>query len=194
MATNSPLCQSRAIACFLAALLISTVSSAQEFDWATDLPVGSELTPISAPDQNGVTRSLPDLVGGNGLVLVMSRSYAWCPFCIRQFDQLIEVEDQLNALGFNVATMTYDPVAVLTEFAADHDADFPLLSDAPNYENVKAMGILNAQYAPGERPYGIPYPGIFILDENGIIRAKFAEEDYKVRPSFSLVLEAIESF
>lgn len=194
MPTNQPSRLPWAIVCLFTSLFLSTVLSAQEFDWATDLPVGSELTPISAPDQNGIAHSLDDLLGANGLILVMSRSYAWCPFCIRQFDQLIEVEDQLNALGFNVATMTYDPVAVLTEFAADHDADFPLLSDAPNYENVKAMGILNAQYAPGERAYGIPYPGIFVLDENGVIRAKFAEEDYKVRPSFSLVLEAIANF
>ncbi len=52
------------------------------------------------------------------------------------------------------------------------------------------MGILNTQYEPGHRAYGIPYPGIFVLDSSGTIRAKLAEEDYKVRPDFSLVLEA----
>ena len=40
------------------------------------------------------------------------------------------------------------------------------------------------------RAYGIPYPGIFVLDHTGVIRAKLAEEDYRIRPDFSLVLEA----
>lgn len=169
---------------------LSTITGAQEFVWAADLPVGAPLTPISAPDQHSNTHTIDDLVGEKGLVLVMSRSYEWCPFCIRQLDQLVRVKEEFSKLGFNVATMTYDPVSILTEFALDHDVDFPMLSDAPNYEHVKAMGILNAQYGVDERAYGIPYPGIFILNASGVIQAKFAEEDYRVRPDFSLVMEA----
>jgi len=174
----------------LALSMFSAASNAQEFVWAPELAVGSKLTPISAQDQSGTTHTIADLVGEKGLVLVMSRSYEWCPYCIRQLGQLVEAQDEFEALGIKLATMTYDPVSILTESALDHDAKFPMLSDAPNYTHVKAMGILNAQYAPGERPYGIPYPGIFLLDASGNIRAKFAEEDYKVRPDFSLVLEA----
>jgi peroxiredoxin len=170
--------------------MLSAASSAQEFVWGPELTVGSKLTPISAVDQSGTTYTIQDLVGEKGLVLVMSRSYEWCPYCIRQLGQLVEAQDEFAALGLNVATMTYDPVSILTEAALDHGAEFPMLSDAPNYTHVKAMGILNAQYAPDERAYGIPYPGIFLLDASGTIRAKFAEEDYKVRPDFSLVLDA----
>jgi peroxiredoxin len=85
--------------------------------------------------------------------------------------------------------MTYDPVATLLEAQEEYGATFPLLYDEGN-THVKAMGILNTQYSPGERAYGIPYPGIFLLDAQGVIRAKLAEQDYKLRPEFSLVLEA----
>lgn len=175
---------------FVAMCVVSALSTAQDFVWAPELTVGSKLTPIRAADQNGTTHTIENLLGDKGLVLVMSRSYEWCPFCIRQLGQLVEAQEEFEALGIKVATMTYDPVSILTESALDHDAKFPMLSDAPNYDHVKAMGILNRQYAAGERAYGIPYPGIFLIDASGTIRAKFAEENYRIRPDFSLVLEA----
>jgi peroxiredoxin len=55
---------------------------------------------------------------------------------------------------------------------------------------VNALGILNEDYEPSSRAYGVPHPGIFLLDPNGVIRAKFAEEGYRARPDFDSVLEA----
>ena len=127
--------------------LASTASAADEaFIWAPSLNVGDALPPISAVDQDSNEHSLEQLSGENGLILVMSRSFDWCP-------------------------MLYDEDSA----------------------HIKAMGILNMQYEPGNRAYGIPYPGIFVLDNNAIIRAKLAEEDYRIRPDFSLVLEAAQA-
>lgn len=173
--------------------LAGTAGAADEaFVWAPSLSVGSTLPVIQAVDQNGSTRSLAQLSGEKGLVLVMSRSFDWCPFCIRQLQQLVEAQDQFDAIGFNVATMTYDSVATLKEAEAEYETTFPMLHDQDS-ANIKAMGLLNMQYEPGHRAYGIPYPGIFVLDSNGVIRAKLAEEDYRVRPDLSLVLEAAQA-
>lgn len=173
----------------LLALPLALTAQAQEFMWAPTLAVGSSLPPIDAVDQNGERHTLADLTGEKGLVLVLSRSFDWCPYCIAQLERLVEREAEFAALGFKVAAMTYDPVATLKQAEEEYGATFPLLHDAGN-THVKAMGILNTQYSPGERAYGIPYPGIFVLDAQGVIRAKLAEEDYKLRPDFSLVLEA----
>ncbi len=173
--------------------LASTASAADEtFNWAPSLNVGDALPAISAVDQDGNEHSLAQLSGENGLILIMSRSFDWCPFCIRQLQQLVESEAQFNAIGFNVATMTYDSVATLKEAEEEYETTFPLLHDEDS-AHIKAMGILNMQYEPGNRAYGIPYPGIFVLDNNGVIRAKLAEEDYRMRPDFSLVLEAAQA-
>ena len=177
------------VAALAVTALMSHALQAQEFVWAPDLPVGAALPAISAQDQSGTVRTLQDIMGDKGLVLVMSRSFDWCPYCITQLQQLVAAADQFEAVGVNVATMTYDPIATLAEAADEHEATFPLLFDE-NVTHVNAMGILNTQYEPGHRAYGIPYPGIFLLDSNGVVRFKFAEEDYRVRPDFSLVLEA----
>ena len=169
-------------------LLLLQSAQAQEFIWAPQLPVGSALPAISAQDQTGTLRNLQEISGEKGLVLVMSRSFDWCPYCIAQLQRLVEVAPEFQAMGINVASMTYDPVATLAAAAEEHDVAFPLLFDE-NVKHVNAMGLRNTQYEPGQRAYGIPYPGIFLIDAQGVIRAKFAEEDYKLRPEFSLVME-----
>ena len=59
------------------ALLVSGFASAQDFDWAPDFPAGAELPPISAEDQNGDVRDFAGLVGGNGMLFMLSRSFDW---------------------------------------------------------------------------------------------------------------------
>lgn len=106
--------------------------------------------------------------------------------------QLIDVSEQFEALGFTIATMTYDPVDFLKTVEEDQGSTFPLLHDE-EVTHVNALGIRNLQYEPGHRAYGIPYPGILLIDPDGVIRFKFAEERYQDRPDFAAVLEAAES-
>lgn len=40
-------------------------------------PIGAKVPPFSLPDQHGNMRSLADLTGPNGLLLVFSRSADW---------------------------------------------------------------------------------------------------------------------
>lgn len=172
--------------------LFSVSAAAQDWSWAPDFPEGSHLPPISAQDQTGSVRTLADLSGEEGLVLVLSRSFDWCPYCISQLQQLVEVAPEFEAMGFNVATMTYDSLETLNNAAIDYDTDFPLLRDEDT-RHFSAIGIVNDQYEPGERAYGIPYPGIFLLNADGTVEAKFAEVDYRIRPDFSEVLAVAEA-
>jgi peroxiredoxin len=173
-----------------AALLFwNSLSAAQEFIWAPEFPVGSQIPTIDAPDQTGSRRSLGDLSGEKGLLLVLSRSFDWCPYCIAQLQQLVDVVDEFDEMGFNVATMTYDSLDTLKNAEIDYETRFPLLRDEDT-RHVSALGILNTDYEPGSRAYGIPYPGIFLLNSDGTVLAKFAEEDYRNRPDFGYVLEA----
>ncbi len=59
------------------AMFLATSAAAQDFVWAPDFPVGAALPPISAEDQNGAVRTFDDLVGGNGMLFMLSRSFDW---------------------------------------------------------------------------------------------------------------------
>lgn len=171
-------------------LLLTSVSvSAQQWVWAPDFEVGDTLPAIAAPDQDGRVLSLAELSGEKGLVLVLSRSFDWCPYCISQLQQLVEVAPQFAGLGVAVATMTYDSLETLKAAEEDYGVEFAMLRDEDT-KHVSALGILNKQYEPGHRAYGIPEPGIFLVNKEGVVRFKFAEQDYRMRPDFSLVLDA----
>lgn len=112
--------------------------------------------------------------------------------------QLGEWQDDFEALGVPVATMSYDGVDVLAEFTGDNDITYPMLSDAATDtaaagEQARTLGILNEQYAPGHPAYGIAHPGIFHIDAKGVIRGKWAESGYKIRPPFADVLKDLRA-
>ena len=65
---------------FLLALLLLgsfQISTAQEFVWAPDFPVGASVPEISAQDQDGIVQSFDDLKGEKGMLFMMSRSFDW---------------------------------------------------------------------------------------------------------------------
>ncbi len=61
----------------LAGTLLAGAASAQDFVWAPDFPVGATFPPITAEDQNGAQRSFAELVGDNGMLFMLSRSFDW---------------------------------------------------------------------------------------------------------------------
>ena len=104
--------------------------------------------------------------------------------------QLTDIAEQFETMGVSVVAMTYDSIEILQEVSEDEGIRFTLLRDE-DITYVNRLGILNdTDYKPGQRAYGVPYPGIFLISSDGIIRAKFAEESYRDRPDFSDILTA----
>ena len=64
--------------------------------------------------------------------------------------------------------------------------DFRFLSD-PGHRVIDRYGLLN----PDDRR-GIPHPTTFVIDEDGVVRWKFVETNYRVRPTNAMILEALE--
>jgi hypothetical protein len=69
---------------------------------------------------------------------------------------------------------------VLKNFADRAGIHFPMLAD-PESKIIRAFGILNESVPKDNMVYGVPNPGTYILDENGIVRAKYFEDDFRDR-------------
>ena len=105
--------------------------------------------------------------------------------------QLAERQEDFQALGVNVAGMTYDDVSVLAAFHEEQQLGYPLLQDEDT-KHIGAYGVLNTDYKPGDGGYGIPFPGILYVDRSGTVLAKFAVPGYRQRPPLDEVLAVIE--
>jgi hypothetical protein len=78
----------------------------------------------------------------------------------------------------------------LAEFGEKQHIPYPLLSDVDS-EVIRRFGILNEQIEPGDAMlYGIPYPGTYVTDEDGVVVAKFFHDTYKKRDSPELLIDA----
>ena len=86
-----------------------------------------------------------------------------------------------------LAAVSYDSVAVLKQFSARAGITFPLLSD-PDSAVIRRYGILNETLDKGTPFYGIPYPGTYILNPNGVVASKYFEDDYRVRDTAASIL------
>jgi peroxiredoxin len=153
--------------------------------------VGTPVPAFSARDAGGAPRSLGSVMGPKGVVLVFFRSAKWCPYCQAQLMSLRDAPAALAARGYRLAAISYDPPAVLSQFAQQRDIPYTLLSDEGS-KTIDAFGLRDPQYKVGSMAYGVPQPSIFIISPKGVIRAKLAEEGYKTRPPLSAVLAAID--
>lgn len=97
-----------------------------------------------------------------------------------------------EAAGAKLYVLSYDEVGALADFKEAHGATFTMLSD-PNSEVIGSFGILNTTISEDDHPwYGIPYPGVYVTDTDGMIIEKFFENNFTVRPGPEQLLAAVK--
>jgi AhpC/TSA family/Disulphide bond corrector protein DsbC len=87
---------------------------------------------------------------------------------------------QFEKLGLKVAGLSYDTPAVLKNFADRKGIHFPLLAD-PDSKIITELGLLNEEVPKSSPFFGVPYPGVYILDAKGNVSAKYFEDDFRQR-------------
>ena len=130
--------------------------------YATGPDQGQRIPAFLLPDQNGASRSLEDLAGPNGLLLVFHRSANWCQYCRTQLVELELSRALLERNGVRVAAVSYDSKETLAAFAQKYSIGYPLLSDRTS-ETIRSFGILNENMAPHFRSYGVPHPVEYLV-------------------------------
>jgi peroxiredoxin len=99
--------------------------------------------------------------------------------------------------GVAVFAISYDSVAVLMKFAETHGIHYLLLSDEES-QVIRRLGLFNedvyehhAVYGIAKRDmfWGVPYPGAFLLDEEGKVLQKRFQQSYRERETGTAILE-----
>lgn len=155
-------------------------------------PVGTVAPSIGAPlDQASAPRALASIKGKNGTVLLFFRSADWCPYCQRQLMDLNAGLAEIEKRGYRLAGISYDSPEILQKFTEKREIKFTLLSD-PKSEVIDRYNLRDPQYKGKPKFDGVPRPIIFILDAQGVIKAKLYEETYKTRPPLEQILVKLD--
>jgi hypothetical protein len=90
-------------------------------------------------------------------------------------------------MGLGIASVSYDSAALLRNFAERKDLHYPMLSD-PESRMIRAFDILNDNFPKDHQWYGVPFPGMYIIDERGVVTAKYFEDDHRERFTAASIL------
>lgn len=144
------------------------------------LQVGEDFPLINASLSGKQITTLNGLSGRKGTVFVVSRSIVWCPYCMKQMAELNQHLADFEKAGIAVIGLSYDSHDAQQSFLEEHGITYSFLSDN-EAQTVKALGILNTDYSPGQEAYGIGHPGAFVLDAEGKIVGKIFLQAYSTR-------------
>jgi peroxiredoxin len=92
--------------------------------------------------------------------------------------------------GIELVGISFDDTKVLKTFSDRMKIDFPLLSD-PESKTIEAYHIRNK--AARGKADGVPHPGTFIVDREGVIRAKLFLEGFRTRHTTDALIKAATS-
>ena len=141
---------------------------------------GSRFPGLRATYQGRDITLLDEFAGPNGTVLVALRSLDWCPYCMRQLVQLQASADTFAEAGIGLVAISYDEPRLQQDFIDRFAITLPVLSDSDAL-SFKTLGILNKDYQRGDTRYGIPYPGMIVIDRDGVVVGKLFIEAYSSR-------------
>lgn len=170
------------------------------------LKPGSEAPDFNLPDAFGKTVRLTELLESGPVILTFYRG-AWCPYCNLQLHALNESLPLFRKHGAQLVAVT-PQTPDRSRGQIEKDAyPFHVLSDLDNrvmqaynlyFEVPEALRMLYiedfdldiAEYN-GEGRYGLPVPGTFVIDTQGIVRAAFADTDYRKRMEPAEIIRAL---
>ena len=95
----------------------------------------------------------------------------------------MELEQHVDAFaeaGIGIVVITYDAPELQQNFIEDEGITYPFISDI-DATTMIALDILNENNEPGDRTYGIPHPGVFVLNPRQEIVGKIFVESFRVR-------------
>ncbi len=100
-----------------------------------------------------------------------------------------ELRDETEIV--TVSVDDHDDMQRMIDRVADEDGvepDFVMLSD-PDLSVIDRYGLFNPDSSP-RRP--IPHPATYVIDKDGVVRYRFVEVDYRVRPTNEDILAVLK--
>ena len=79
-----------------------------------------------------------------------------------------------------MVVVTYDSPELQQKFVEAGNITIPFMSDLGT-ATMSALGILNEEYESGDMAYGIPHPGVFVVNPEGVIAGKIFVENFRER-------------
>lgn len=171
------------------------------------LKVGDTAPDFELPNAFGRQIRLQDLLSEGPVVLTFFRG-AWCPYCNLQLRGLKQTLPHIEQQGARLVAVTPQMPDKSREQVEKDGYPFEILSDLDD-RVMKTYGLffevpsdlsdvykkrlsLDLAEYNGEGRYVLPVPATFVVGRDRVIRAAFADPDYRKRVEPSEILAALQ--
>ena len=164
--------------------------------------IGETLPNANFQNPKGEYVQLKALLEEKPTVLVFYRG-GWCPYCNVQLSGLVEIEEDVLKLGYQIVAISPDDYKNLQSTIENNSTKYKLLSD-PNGKFIKEIGIafktssslkeyITGKGQKGETSPVMPAPTVMIVDKKGVIKFEYINPNYKERISGEMLLSVLKT-
>ena len=156
--------------------------------------VGDPMPPFHLPDEHGHIVGLDDLLKRGPVAVTFHRGH-WCPFCRISINALVRAHEQVSAEGGQIVAVMPERQQFVSDLRSTSKAPFLVLTDMDNgyamslglaiwvgdeMQNIIAERHDLARYQ-GNDTWVLPIPATFVVGQDGRIKARFVDPDYRKR-------------
>ena len=163
--------------------------------------IGDPMPPFVLPDESAQKVSLEELLDRGPIAVIFHRGH-WCSFCRININALVEAHKALPASAEIVAIMP-DRQKFVADLKRQSQVPFPILIDANSGyamslnltiwvgAEIQKMMEGRAPTFQGNSSWVLLIPATFVVGQDGLIRARFVDPDYRNQMMISDMLAAM---
>ncbi|MGW8956428.1 peroxiredoxin-like family protein [Paenibacillus sp. NPDC055715] len=184
-----------------------TIQKIGDSNTANGLSLGTKAPDFSLPDYTGRVITLSEETTKGPVVLIFYRGH-WCPFCNLELQAYQRYMNEMTSLHAQLIAVSPQTPEHSMSMQQKNELSFHVLSDLHNqtaekynlkfklpeyaHEIYRSLDI-SLDTFNGDSAWELPVPATYVIDSEGIIRAGFAEADYKKRMEPADVLQILRS-
>jgi len=171
-------------------------------------PGPGEIMPLFVlPDEEGRMVGLTELLARGPAIVTFHRGH-WCPYCRISINTLARAQSRIAALGAQMVAIVPERQQFAAEMKHDSGVAFPILTDMDNgyamslnlaiwvgpemKDYMLSIGRTLPEYQ-GNEGWMLPIPATFLVGQDGRIKARFADPDYRRRAAVEELIAALQS-
>tara|TARA_R110000868_G_scaffold81946_2_gene231720 strand:+ start:32265 stop:32867 length:603 start_codon:yes stop_codon:yes gene_type:complete len=177
----------------------NTPSKAEDI---SPLLIGETLPKAALQDADGKTIELESILKMKPTVLFFYRG-GWCPYCNMQLSGLVQIENEILDLGFQIVAVSPDDFQNLKnteekdsiKYSLYADKDGKFIQDIGIAFQTPTMvkGYIATKGQKGNTSDVIPVPTVMIVDKEGKILFEYINPNYKERLSSEMLLAVLKT-
>jgi peroxiredoxin len=167
---------------------------------------GEPMPPFILPDETGHMVSLQDLIAKGPVAVTFHRGH-WCPYCRININALAQAHRKVSDEGGQIVAIMPDRQQFSYEIKTKGELPFSILTDIDNGyalslnlaiwigdEMQKMMsGRQDLPEYQGNNSWMLPIPATFVVGQDGRIKARFVDPDYRRRMAIDDLLAALRA-